>query len=235
MKRAIVLLLCAVLQACASYATAPRTEEYFASRGLSADDQLSLLSSDAEQLADDDLRRMLEYRYTPRPLSRVALVPFGWELRSRWSEPLAQSVAVVDAELVETLSASPRIFDASFLPSMLVPEQRTVPKLREAAARYQADLLLVFSSSCQAFQSSRLIQDDSARAYCRVEAALLDVRTGLVPFSAASTEVVETTEAESDLVTQEMVLRAEVDAISTALGEIAAAVVAFVEADPPPL
>jgi hypothetical protein len=110
-----------------------------------------------------------------------------------------------------------------------------VPKLREAAARYQADLLLVFSSSCQAFQSSRLIQDDSARAYCRVEAALLDVRTGLVPFSAASTEVVETTEAESDLVTQEMVLRAEVDAISTALGEIAAAVVAFVEADPPPL
>jgi hypothetical protein len=217
-----------VLGGCASF-TSPRPSEYYASSGLAGDDRLSLVAADAAILPDDDLRRLLDYEYTPLALNRIALLPMNSSLRSSWSADLARAVAAIDARLLETLEASEPIFDASFLPAMLVPEKRTAPYLREAAARYQADLLLALTSTCEAFQGSRLFQADQARAYCRVEAALLDVRTGLVPFSAASTKTVELTESDEDLVTQETGLRAEIDAIAAALVEIADAVVAFVE------
>ena len=58
--------------------------------------------------------------------------------------------------------------------------------LREAAARYQADLLLLFRSSCRTFERYRLFEQDQARAFCAVESVMLDVRTGLVPFVATA-------------------------------------------------
>ena len=227
MFRIAGLLALALLGGCGLVATNPRTPEYYASAGLSGAGELSLVAADAEILPDEDLARLLAYEYEPPPSSRIALLPFAWDYRSSWSADLARAAAVVDARMVETLEAAPGIFDASYLPSMLVPEKQTVPYLREAAARYQADLLLTFSSSCRAFQGTRLFQPDEARAYCRVDAALLDVRTGLVPFSAASTQTVEATESDGDLVEAETMLRAEIDAIAAALAEITDAVVEF--------
>jgi hypothetical protein len=226
--RLLLLVACSTLGACATTYTADRPADYLDAEQTRSDAH-SLFGSDASVLADADIERILSYEYASPAISRIALLPFGWSTWSGWSEEMAISVEAIDAQVLQTLRASPRIFDASFLPSILVPEQRTVGHLREAAARYQADLLLVFRSSCRSFQRYRIFGAERSRSYCSVEAVLLDVRTGLVPFSASTMQNFEVAESDDDFNLQETMLRAQLEALANALGEVSAVVVGFVE------
>lgn len=187
----------------------------------------SLFSGDAETLSDDAIQRILDFRYEPPPLSRVALMPFGREVWSSWSEELALATESLRAKVLDQLQASPRIYDASYLPSILVPQNRTVPRLREAAARYQADLLLVYRSYCQSFDRYRFFAADKSRAYCGVEAVLLDTRTGLVPFTTVATRSYDVVENRNDTNFGETRLRAQLDATAAAMGDVSAEIVRF--------
>ncbi len=224
------LMLMLLAGGCAAPAsTLPRPEAYY-NTTAAADSGDSLFAGDAATLSDEAIQKILSYNYQPPALSRVALMPFGREIWSTWSEELAVASQQVQAEVLETLRASPRIYDASYLPSILVPQNRTVPHLREAAARYQADLLLVYRSYCQSFARYRLFGASESRAYCGVEGVLLDTRTGLVPFTAAALRTFEVVENRQDTNFRETQLRAQLDASAGALAEVSAAVVTFLAA-----
>lgn len=228
MTRSLLLLaLLGVLAGCASpVSTQSRPDAYYASVG-SEQSSGSLFSGDAATLSDDAIQRILAYEYSPPELSRVALMPFGREVWSSWSEELAFASEKMQAEVLDQLRASPRIYDASYLPSILVPENRTVPHLREAAARYQADLLLVYRSYCQSFDRYRVFGADRSRAYCGVEAVLLDTRTGLVPFTTVATRSYDVVEDQSDTSFRETRLKAQLDATAAALGDVSTEIVQF--------
>lgn len=115
------------------------------------------------------------------------------------------------------------------LVSMLIPEQRTAPYLREAAARYQADLLLVMQPSCRSFERYRVLRSEQSRAWCVVEAVLLDLRTGLVPFVATATQNFDAEQSPDDFGFRETILRAQIDALDEALAEISGAVTVFLD------
>ena len=85
------------------------------------------------------------------------------------------------------------------MPTLLIPEKRTVPYLREAAARFQADLLLVYTTRIQAFRQDRFIGADEVRAGCIVESVLHDVRTGIVTHTTQSAEGIAAKKSPSDL------------------------------------
>ena len=206
--------------------TLSRPDAYYGSEG-SAQPIDSLFSSDAETLSDDAIRKILQYKYEPPALSRVALMPFGREIWSGWSEELALATERLESEVLDRLRASPKVYDASYLPSILVPRNRTVPYLREAAARYQADLLLVYRSYCQSFEKYRFFAADKSRAYCGVEAVLLDTRTGLVPFTAVATRSYDVVENKTDTNFRETRLRAQFDATAAALGDVSTEIVGF--------
>lgn len=228
MNRSLIgLVAYSVLTGCTPIYTADRPAEYYAQPAATGAVEASLFSSDSAVLTDADIARILTYRYTPPKLSRVAILPFGWSAWSGWSEEMALSTEEVNSKVIATLRASPQVYDASFLPSILVPEKRNAVYLREAAARYQADLLLVFRSACRSFEKYRLFASDETRAFCAVEAIVLDTRTGLVPFVASSTRNYDAKKTEGDLTFQETVLRAQLTAIAAALGEVSTAVVSF--------
>jgi hypothetical protein len=226
-----LLTVCIALTACTATYTQPRpedlTDSYASERAISGED--SLFSSDAAVLSDADIARVLDYKYVPPARSRIAILPFGWNTWSGWSEQMAIATEAVNAELISRLRSSSRVYDASFLPSIVVPEKKTVPYLREAAARYQADLLLIFRSSCRSFDRYRLLRANQTRAFCGVEAVLLDVRTGLVPFVASATQTFEASENSTDINFRETVLKSQLDATSIALGEVSKATVQFLE------
>jgi hypothetical protein len=224
-----LLAACFLLTACAATYTQPRPEDYESLDAPAQAAGTSLFSSDAGVLGDADIARVLDYRYTPPARSRIAVLPLGWNAWTGWSEPMALAADAVNTALVAQLRGSPRVYDASFLPTMLVPEKRTVPYLREAAARYQADLLLMFRQGCRSFEKYRLFSANQTRAFCNVEAVLLDVRTGLVPFVANATQAFEAEQKDRDLNFRETVLNAQLNAIGTALGEVAEATVRFLE------
>lgn len=231
---ALVAALAGTLSACTTTFTTARPAEYTADFNSAAGtsgspDAASLFTMDAALLGDADIERILAHRYEAPPLSRIALLPFGFSAWSGWSEELAIATADLERNVLATLMASPHVYDAALLPSMLVPEKRTVPYLREAAARYQADLLLLFRSSCRTFERYRLFDPNETRAFCAVESAMLDVRTGLVPFVTTATRNYDLDRSKEDLTFRETVLKAQLGAIAGALGDVSSAVTQFLE------
>ncbi len=223
------LVISALAGCTAPLTTMSRPDAYYDS-AITAQAGASLFSGDAATLSDDAINTILSYKYTPPKLSRVALMPFGREIWSNWSEELSLASEQVQTNVIDKLMSAPSVYDASYLPSILIPERRTVPHLREAAARYQADLLLVYRSYCQTFERYRIFAADRSRAYCGVEAVLLDTRTGLVPFTSVASEFYDVTENKADTNFRETRLRAQLEATAQALGKVSSEVVDFLAA-----
>lgn len=160
--------------------------------------------------------------------SRVAILKLSsdnyWHYYSNDFTQLTESIAT---NFVGQLRSSPRVYDASFLPSMLVPEQRAVPYLREAAARYQADLLLAYRSNCHTFEKYKFVNPNETKAYCSVEAVLLDVCSGIVPFTVVSTNEFTAKKEKGDTNFNETIRKAEMTAIAKSLEEAATQINAF--------
>jgi hypothetical protein len=217
---------------CASVATQPRRAND--PRGLVASDAkepVSLFPSDTAILTDAEIARILDVRVGLRNRVRLAVlhldhrsmdfgylyggegVPIGW----------------LNADMFALLRKLERVHDASYLPSVLIPAKLTVGHLREAGARYQADLLLIFRTECRTYQQYRLFRASQAKAYCLADAALLDVRTGIVPFTSRATKdyLIEEKDTEIDLA--ETVRRSEQTAVEAAMLENATNLASFLK------
>ncbi len=228
MKILVLVLLSLLVQACATVGSVNRPQSYY--QEPSASESSGLVGESS--LGDNDGRigKLLHYRVKLPKVNRVAILKLSknsnWRFYSNDFTDLNDSIAV---ELVDRLRASPRIYDASFLPAMLVPEKRTVPVLREAAARFQADLLLGYRSACNSYQKYNFVASDEAKSYCSIEAVLLDIRSGIVVKSVVSVEDFKTTKQAGDTNFAETKKRAELKAIAKALGNVAQEVVAYMK------
>ncbi len=186
----------------------------------------SLFAADAEVLSDEAIARILQFEWQAPPRARIAILPFGSESWFGWSEELNEAATAMQDSLTGRLHGSPDIAHVAYLPSILTPRERSVARLREAAARYQADLLLVYRTQCYSFDKSRILRSTS-RARCTVDALLLDTRTGLAPLSLVHSEGFDAVRSSDDLNFRETVLRAHLEATASALDRIAAEVVSF--------
>ena len=231
MKKVAVLIGCALLQACATVGSTDRPASYYQERSVTTDD--SLVKAAAIDLGDDKVGALLNYQIRLPEKSRIAILKLSrdnyWQFYSNDFTELNDSLVT---SLVDTLRSSNRVYDASFLPAILVPETRTIPVLREAAARFQADLLLAYRSSCQSYQKYRFVDPNETKSYCSVEAVLLDTRSGVVAKSVFSTENFSAKKSTDDTSFQETVKKAELEAVAKALGKVANQVVAFLQSVP---
>jgi hypothetical protein len=173
------------------------------------DSQRSLFRGDQAILSDQDIARILGTQVEVTDRHRLAILNLS--PINPWSENLAQMETKNLDALVDTLRKSPQLTDVRFLPAMLVPEKQMVPYLREAAARVQADLLLVYSSRIQSFRRDRFLKADEVHAQCIAESVLLDVRTGIVVHTGHDTETLAMKKAQGDLNFEETIERAQSD------------------------
>lgn len=225
-----VLLL--LLAGCTSIATAPRPDGHRTGISQGEDDK-PLFKSDAAVLTDADIERILDRRLVLPKQNRIAVLSLSSSSSWRfYSDDIVHLNEALDREFIGALRASSRVYDASYLPGLMVPENRTASHLREAAARYQADLLLAYRSRCASYEKFRLFSATETRAYCSIEAVLLDVRTGIVPFTAVSTNDVETTKGADDKNLAETIRRNELAAVGKSLNEIARDLVRFLDQAP---
>lgn len=197
----------------------------------------SLFPGDADVLPDDQIRAILDASPELPVPSRIALLHLQHQSAARfwgygpyWTALLPGTRQLIATSLSEVLEASSRVSTASFLPSFLLPEKPSVAHLREAAARYQADAVFVFKSDCQAYERYRMFRASEAKAFCNVEAALLDIRTGIVPLTAQVLRDFTVKKNSSDANMIETVRRAETEALQAALGEAGSLIVAAMEA-----
>ena len=191
----------------------------------------SLFPSDQAVLNNEAIEKILSSKISLPPDGRIAVLDFGqrgaWHW---WSTDLARLGTEAVRRLLDRLRSCDHVADASVLPSLLMPERRTVPYLREAAARYQADLLLVYRTASHTYRKDRFLAPDQVRAYCLVEAVLLDTRTGIVPFTTVATQRYTAEKSKKDFDTYETERKAELQALRDALENVGRDVAAFLDA-----
>jgi len=191
----------------------------------------SLFPGDAEVLSDSAIRRILAYEIELPERVRIAVLQLGslWSYRSWWSHELAELGTQVNSAFQERLIQSQRVASVDHLPLLLIPEKQTVPHLREAAARFRADLLLVYQPVCGVFERSRFLRANQFRVVCTIEAILLDTRSGIVPFSGFANGEQVTQKSEDDFDQRETRMRAQLEVGRLAVLDLAEQIVAYLD------
>ena len=188
--------------------------------------QDSLFKGDQAVLSNQDIDRILTARITLEDRHRLAVLRLN--SRNTWFQEIADLETQNSERFLKAISSAPQLTQVRLMPTLLIPERRTVPYLREAAARFQADLLLIYGTRVQTFRRDRLIGTDEVRAEAAVESVLLDVRTGIVIHTAQTAESISAKKAPGDVNFSQTVAKAETEATGKALVRLADAVVAFI-------
>lgn len=147
--------------------------------------------------------------------ARIAVfeVRFRSEFRCDRSNWVTMAAA---EEAAGVLSEVPGVYDVSYLPEFLLPQRLDFDVVREAAARHQADWVLVYGTEVLAHPEWHLILRDEAHGLCHVECAMVDTRTGLIPFTSRSTTEFHVREQERESWAH-LVTRATQEALGEAL------------------
>lgn len=186
--------------------------------------QQSLFKGDQAVLSDQEIARILGTQV--KLTDRHSLAILNLSSVYPWSEDLAETEAKNFDNLVRALKSSPQLTEVRLLPSLLVPEKRTIPYLREAAARIQVDLVFVYTTRIQYFRRDRFLKADEVHAQCVAQSVLVDVRTGIVVHTGHATENIATKKTPGDLNFDETVARAQSEARGKAVLSLANALTA---------
>ncbi len=139
-------------------------------------------------------------------------------------------------EYMETLSEkmqkSGRIAAVTLIPSLLAPRDATIPILREAAVRLQADLLLAYRITSDVYHQYKNSEVDEVKAFSTCEAVLLDIRTGLIPYTTLVTKESMQVRKHTDSNISETRSRAEKEAIKASLSVVANELTEFLKSVP---
>ena len=191
----------------------------------------SLIPSDAAILSDQDIARILTARVEVPASMRIAVLHLAHEGLSEWPWRVEDRQNDLRGALQPVLKLldNARVSGVSFLPSFLLPAQPSIPLIREAAARYQADWVLIVRTASRGHRNDRVFAKDEARAYCEAECVVLDVRTGTIPYTSVAQGEATIMKSDGEFSLTETAFRAEKEAIANAMAENVAGLLAFLE------
>ncbi|MEW6249274.1 MAG: hypothetical protein AB1716_01390 [Planctomycetota bacterium] len=198
-----------------------------APRDKSEELRASLFPGDQFVMSNDTIEQILDSRLVLPERARIAIIRVGPQRWGFWSEDLARLDEGNTERFLHTLRSCPRVAKAHIVPSILTPPRITVPLLREAAARTQSDLVLLYQASSHSYNRTRAFAADETRAYCVVEAFLLDARTGVIPFTSVKTETYAAKKERGDIDFAETIQKSEMTATGRALDRVAGEMVDF--------
>ena len=185
--------------------------------------ETSLFRGDQDFASEDAVQKILSGRVVLPPKAKVAILKYDGTDADRLAVAYygyyywrSEAYIKLQQEFLDTvqskLLSSGRVSEAAALPSLLVPKQPTISMLRQAGVRLQADLLLVYRVTSDVYYEFHLFTKDEVKAYSTVEAVLLDVRTGIIPFTSIATKDLLTQRLSKEVDREEAMKRAQKDA-----------------------
>jgi hypothetical protein len=194
----------------------------------------SLFPGDQVVLTDQQIDRIFATRIAVPDSAKLCVVRYGGWPMMFWSEEFARLDQQSLEEFLAKLRGVKRLRTVQVMPEMLLPRQMDIPHLRETAARVQADLLLVYRPGSRSYQKSRFLKKDATRAYCTVEVAVLDTRSGVVVYTTRASENFTAEQSGRDMSFEETVGRAEQQAVARAMARIGDGVATFLNTEAAP-
>lgn len=184
----------------------------------------SLFADKNSTISEENIQKILNGEYKIPQTLRVAIVKVEGSMahnRFSWNDEqyLKTQQAYLDL-FIEKLKQSARVISASAIPDLLLSKPATFTNVREAAVRLQADLVLVYSISADVYSKYKIFTKPDIKAFATTQLILLDVRTGLIPFSTTVTKDLLSKRQETELDNNEASNRIQKEAVLMTIDEI---------------
>ncbi len=225
MKHVILILMVALFAACGVNRPINTLPTYPQQAYAGERIEKSLFNSDDRTISEEDIQRLLDGNITLPDSARVAIYNFGstslnkYYYNYSYNEEFLKLKQGYFENLTTSINQAGRVYKVTLMPSIMTNQNPTLTNLRESAVRLQADLLLIFSIKSDIYYKYKAFKRDQAKAFATIEIVLLDIRTGVVPYSNIVTkeELIQKENTDSNI--QETQKRAENEAVLAALSE----------------
>jgi len=204
----------------------------------------SLMKSEQSILTEEAIQKLLNSKIVIPNQSKLAILRFEdnsssndyasyypsyWWGRSsylRSSEYIRNSQEYLN-KIRESLEKTNRFTEITILPKILITESPSLIRMRESAALMQANLLLIYKTDSFLATDIGIFSKNRINAYGSVEIVLVDIKTGVIPYTHIFDGLHEEIEISGDKDIQETERRAEKNATLKVLGKATEDLVKF--------
>lgn len=185
----------------------------------------SLFTDKNATISEENLQMILDgYAFLPEKL-RVAIVNVEntppANQRFRWDdEDYVSSRRKYLSVMTENLQRQERVKRVTLVPDMMIPASPSFTTIREAAVRMQADVVVVYSIRGGLYSKYNMFSADEYKAFATTQVMIMDVRTGLVPFTTVVTDESQSKKQKSDFNNSEAMKRVREEAVSLTLTQV---------------
>jgi len=196
----------------------------------------SLFTDRAGTISEENIQKTLDGSYRLPSSLRVAVVRLENmpQRRSFWNdEDYAKTQQSYLDLFTDKFRQSPKVKSVSLVPDILISKSPSFTVIRETAVRMQSDVVLVYSISSDIYSKYKVFSSPDMKAYATVQLILLDVRTGLIPFSTVITKDYLSKKKKDELDTSEAMGRVQKEAVLAAIGETSRKAIEFLDGRQP--
>lgn len=196
----------------------------------------SLFMDQNATISEEHIDRILRSKYKLPEKIRLAIVRLdagessvrsfygGWN-----DEQYIKSRQAYLDKFVTTLSQSSRISNVKVMPDILIPKSPGFTMIREAAIRMQADVVLVYGIRSDLYSKYKVFNKPELKAFATTQLIIMDVRTGMIPFSSTVTKDYQTQQQKGEMDYREATSRVLQEAVLLTLNELGAQLNLFLE------
>lgn len=193
----------------------------------------SLFDDKSATISEENIKKILDGNYSLPNSLRVAFVKLESsqnQNRYYWSdeEYLKSQQQYLDL-FSEKFQNSSRVKSISIIPDMLISKNPTFTNIRESAVRTQSDIVVIYSINSDIYSQYKLFSKTDIKAFATTQLIILDVRTGLVPFTTIITKDFQDKKSDSDLNETEARNRIKNQAVLLTIEEIGKQISGFLE------
>lgn len=187
MLKLFVLLF--LVSSCSSY-KASSGSAYQKSADYQARHELteSFLAKGPGNLSDEAIHKLLNSKIKKQDNVKLAILKLGhqgidYSFYPEYYEEHA-NVDRTETKILDTFMSGTSIKSITMIPSFLLPQSMTLANLRDSAAILQANYLLIMKTNSRSDFDFNIFSPDEAIAIANMEVALMDVSTGVIPYTA---------------------------------------------------
>ncbi|AXG71300.1 hypothetical protein KORDIASMS9_03557 [Kordia sp. SMS9] len=184
----------------------------------------SLFNDRASTISEANIQKILDGNYTLPNNLRISLVKLESSQSQRFYYRNDEYYLKSQQEYLDAFTAkfkaSDRVVKVSQIPDILISQNPTFTNIREAAVRTQSDIVVIYAINSDLYARYKLFSKSDIKAFATTQLIILDVRTGLIPFSTIVTKEFQSKRQQNELNEAEAANRIKNEAIKLTIQEI---------------
>lgn len=190
----------------------------------------SLFGDRSSTISEENIQKILDGTYRLPQQLRVAIVrlePSSQWKRYRSDEQFLKTQQSYLDLFSDKFQQSSSVKKLSIIPDLLISQSPSFTNIREAAVRLQADIVVVYSVTSDIYEKYKLFSKSDIKAFATMQLIILDVRTGLIPFSAIVTRDFVSQKKKEELDNAEAFSRIQNEAVLLTINDIGKRILDF--------